>query len=172
MRFLLCFSLFISSSMCFALDIPYSITKSVLPFSLAQMYPQGAGDYKSEDHPGAIYVIEAYFKNCPYCNDNAESVNELADYFMAQQKVQILDVGIDRSLADYTWWVNRHRPNHPVLKDDAKALIRKLNVSGYPTTTVIDCFGNVAYKTTGAWDIETTMMIKSVISRLLAEECR
>lgn len=165
MRFLLCFSLFISSSMCFA--------ASVLPFSLTQMNGETAGmTYKSEDHPGAIFVVEAYFKNCPYCNDNAESVNELADYFMAQQKVQILDVGIDRSLSDYTWWISRHRPNHPVLKDDAKALIRKLNVSGYPTTTVIDCFGNVAYKTTGAWSSQTVTTLKAVISRLLAEECR
>jgi hypothetical protein len=50
---------------------------AVTPFELPQMNHDTVGTlYKSADHKSGVFVVEAYFLNCPYCNDNAENVDD------------------------------------------------------------------------------------------------
>lgn len=142
---------------------------SLLPFQL----PEYAGPlYSSAEHANGVFLVEAYFNTCPYCNQNAENVNDLADDYKANERVQVLDVGIDKNDSDYKSWVNKHQPNHPVLMDPRKELIRKLGTSGYPSTYVIGCDGEVIYETSGVWSSAKKQRIHEAVESGLKLNCR
>jgi peroxiredoxin len=145
-----------------------TVTSFTLPWMNSN--PTG-GTYKSTDHPNGIFVVEAYFLNCPYCNDNAANVDALADQYAGNPRVQFLDVGIDTADSSYTEWINRHHPTYPVLKDAKRTLIGQLGTEGYPSTYVIDCKGNVVAQTEGEWGGEETQTIKNGIDQLVGQEC-
>ena len=156
-----------------ALFLLSPLAHAVSPFELPWMNHTDSGTiYKSADHVSGIFVVEAYFLNCPYCNDNAENVNELADKYKSDSRVQVLDVGIDTSDSQYKTWINKHRPNHPVLKDSQRRLISQLGTSGYPSTYVLDCKGNVLTKTSGAWNSQKLNQITNAIEKLLKQDCK
>lgn len=141
-------------------------TAGILPFQLPQMNGEG-GQYASQEHK--IYVVEAYFLNCPYCNNNAPAVNELASDFSNDSRVVVLDVGKDKSDSQYAEWIERHEPNHPVLKDASQSLLRKLGTQGYPSTFVIGCSGEVEYRTSGEWSNSTARRLRSEIEKALSQ---
>lgn len=129
----------------------------ILPFEL----PEFAGPlYRSSEHPNSVFVIEAYFNTCPHCNENADNVNELAAEY---PQVQVLDVGIDKKDSDYQKWVQKHNPNHPVLMDGSKQLIKKLGTTGYPSTYVISGDGEVIFQTSGVWSNATKRKIREAL---------
>lgn len=153
------------------LSVNTSLLFAVNPVELPLMNGNG-GTYKMTDHPQGIFVVEAYFLSCPYCNQNAPKVNSLASRFAADPRVQVLDVGVDRDDASYATWIKKHNPNHPVLKDSSRRLIQQLGTSGYPSTYVINCRGKVVESTEGAWGYEEQEAIVSAVERLQAEGCQ
>jgi peroxiredoxin len=162
-RFLLSVLVLASSASSFA----------VSSFSLPQMNHATPGTmYNSADHKDGVFVVEAYFLNCPYCNDNAPNVDDLADAYANEPRVQVLDVGVDRSDSQYKTWIAKHNPNHPVLKDDKRQLIRQLGTTGYPSSYVVDCQGTVRYKTSGVWNMTKEAGLKSAIDKALSEDCQ
>lgn len=144
----------------------------VTPFSLPWMNAETTGtNFSSVDYKDGIFVVEAYFLDCPYCNYNAKNVNEMASKFANEPRVHVLDVGIDRNDSQYATWIQRHKPNHPVLKDASRQLIKQLGTTGYPSTYVIDCKGNVKYKSAGEWESKEKTEIADAIDELLQDEC-
>lgn len=144
----------------------------VSPFELPWMNHQEVGAlYRSNDYPTGIFVVEAYFLGCTYCNQNAPNVNALAAEFASQTRVQVLDVGIDRNDSDYDTWIFRHQPNHPVLKDEDRVLISQLGTTGYPSTYVMDCKGRVVAKTVGVWNADMKHRIRTAVNQLQGEPC-
>lgn len=144
----------------------------VSPFELPWMNHQEDGAiYRSNDYPTGIFVVEAYFRNCPYCHQNAPKVNALASEFASEPRVQVLDVGIDRNDSDYDAWIAEHQPNHPVLKDEDRVLISQLGTTGYPSTYVMDCKGRVVAKTVGLWNVDMKNRITTAVNQLLGEPC-
>ncbi|MBI1861799.1 MAG: TlpA family protein disulfide reductase [Deltaproteobacteria bacterium] len=139
----------------------------VTPFSLKDM--KSGEIYNSANHPGSVFLLESYFLNCPYCNDNAPNVDSVANFFESEGRVQVLDVGVDRSDAQYAEWIRRHHPNHPVLNDGARTLTRKLGTSNYPTSYVVDSSGNILLRTVGVWSESTKARILQTISNALAQ---
>jgi peroxiredoxin len=129
------------------------------------------GTYRMADHPEGIFVVEAYFLGCPYCNENAPAVNSVASMFAKDPRVQVLDVGVDRDSAAYSTWIARHNPNHPVLKDGSRKLISQLGTAGYPSTYVINCRGQVVESTEGAWGQDEKQAIISAVEKLQASGC-
>lgn len=150
--------------------ISQSAFASLLPFDLPQANGAG-GTYHSSDHPSSVFVVEAFFYTCEHCNNNAPRVNEFAAKYSAEPRVQVLDVGIDRQDSYYTGWLKAQNPNHPVLKDKTKALIGKLGTSGYPSTYVITCQGDVSYSTVGEWSSNTPVYLDQAIRSALALKC-
>lgn len=118
-----------------------------------------------------VLVIEAYFNTCPYCNDNAANVDDLAEEFSHELRLKVVDVGIDRKTSDYQAWISKHNPNHPVLMDSNKKLISQLGTSSYPSTYVIDCQGNVKFRSVGVWSSLTKERIKAAIDAGL-DDCK
>lgn len=144
-------------------------SRAVDPFTLP--WVNGAENqttYDSTTHKNSVFVVEAYFLRCPYCNDNAPAVNDLAADYADEPRVQVLDVGRDTSDADYAEWIRRHSPNHPVLKDTRRTLLTQLGTSAYPSTYVLDCNLQVVYSTVGAWSQSTARTLRRVIDEQLA----
>ena len=149
-----------------------SLALAILPFELPWMnHPSGPATYRTSDHRDGVFVVEAYFLGCHYCHVNAPNVHELAGKYASEKRVQVLDVGIDRSDSQYQTWIQQHKPNHPVLKDAQRQVVRKLGVGGYPSTYVIDCKGNVTYETSGVWNSETRQAIQSAVDEALKVTC-
>ncbi len=141
---------------------------AVSAFELPWMnHEHGVGTFKSKDHPNAVFVVEAYFLGCHYCNENAQNVNDLASKYANDPRVKVLDVGIDRSDSQYKEWISRHRPNHPVLKDANRKLVGQLGTSGYPSTYVIDAKGKVLTKTSGSWESSDKVQLQNAIDAAL-----
>ena len=124
--------------------------------------------YSSDDHMGAVYVLENYFQTCSYCNENAPNVDELATSYKDDARVQVLDIGVDKTARSYQLWVDQHNPNHPVLMDTSHTLSGELGTSGYPSTYVLDCDLKIQYSTTGVWESQTKKELKQAIDKLLA----
>jgi peroxiredoxin len=145
---------------------------AALPFELPWMNGEPGAVYRSSDFPGAVFVLETYFLGCPYCNQNAPNVQELASEYSFDLRVQVLDVGIDQQDWQYEEWIRRHEPNHPVVKDVGRRLVRTLGTWAYPTVYVVDCNGRVAYRHEGMWNASVKAAIRSQIGTLLAGPCR
>lgn len=141
---------------------------AVSDFDLRQMNAAGNEvNFNSAEYPNAVFVIEAFFNGCHWCNVNAPNVDALAADFANNTRVHVLDVGIDRSDYQYQDWIRKHNPNHPVLKDAERSLIGQLGVSGYPTTLVIHQ-GQVKFRTSGSWSSADAKRVReAVISALL-----
>ncbi len=159
--------------LCLVASLFSAMSFAVTPFSLPWMNnTTGAStNYSSTDHPNTVFVVEAYFLNCPYCNDNAPNVDDLSSKYASEPRVQVLDVGVDRSASQYATWIQRHNPNHPVLMDAKRALIGQLGTSGYPSTYVIDCHYNVVKSTSGLWGSSTENSLMKAIDNALATDC-
>lgn len=146
--------------------------KKVSPFSLPQMNHANVGTlYNSAEKPNAVFVVETYFLNCPYCNDNAPNVEDFAEKYQDDPRVQVLDVGVDKTVAQYESWIRRHSPNHPVLNDGNRILVRQLGTTGYPSTYVLDCRGNVLTSTSGVWSASKLAQIDAAVQKGLETGC-
>ena len=143
------------------------LAHAVSAFELPWMNADTNATYKSADFADGIFVVEAYFLGCHYCNENAPNVNALAEQFSGDTRVQVLDVGVDRKDSDYETWITKHEPNHPVLKDAQRKLIGQLGTTGYPSTYVINSEGKVVYKTSGVWNSAKKAAIVKAIEGLL-----
>lgn len=146
----------------------------ITPFSLPWMNHQDGPStlYKSSDHPSGIFVIETFYRACGYCNMNEINHINLAKEYLDTPRVQFLDLGKDTNQRDYEIWISNHHPNHPVLKDATRIVIKELGAGMYPSTFIVDCRGNVRYEHEGTWD--STAIIEEIrnnIDKLLEETC-
>jgi peroxiredoxin len=141
-------------------------------FVLPQMNGEQIGQmYSSSDHPTGIFVFEAYFNRCPYCHQNAPIIDELAAEFASEPRVQVIDLGRDCRDSDYTSWISRHNPNHPVLKDCEQKVLSQMGVSAFPTTVIYDCKGVERFRNVGTMDRGVYARAVSVIRAALSEPC-
>lgn len=139
----------------------------VSAFNLPVMNGKVGEVFDSAKYPNDVLVVEAYFKDCPYCNQNAPNVDSLADVFKTNPRVHVLDVGIDTKDVDYANWIGRHHPNHPVLKDSQRKLIKQLGTTSYPSIYILDGTGTIRYRNSGTWDSATRMEIQEKVEDLL-----
>ena len=147
-----------------------NLALGVTSFSLPWMNDSSSGTvYRSADRPSSIFLLEGWFNGCPYCHENAPNVDRMAEYFANEDRVQVLDIGRDSGDSSYSSWVQKHQPNHPVLKDARQELIRQLGISGYPSAFIVDPEGTIRYRTTGVWSYSTQQEMKNLISQLLEE---
>ena len=138
-------------------------------FNLDVMNGAVGQKFNSKDYPNGVFAVEAYFLTCPYCNYNAENVDELATHFKDNKNVHVLDVGYDCRASQYSGWVAKHNPNHLVLNDcGGKKLLGQLGVTSYPTFLVIDCNGNVVHRAGGVWNAATKLKIHTAIEKAVA----
>lgn len=105
--------------------------------------------------PGKVRVLEFYYDNCAACNANATNVKALHKAWKESEAVHVLDVGIDSKDSEYAQWIERHKPEHMVLKDVDRRLFRSFVLRYVPTTIVLDCDLKETYRHVGVWDADT-----------------
>ncbi|MDA9951294.1 redoxin family protein [Oligoflexaceae bacterium] len=138
-------------------------------FDLRVVNADEATTFNSVDHPNGVFVLEAYFIDCPYCNFNAENVDELSEKYKKNADVHVLDVSVDCRESQYQNWLAKHNPNHPVLADcGGQSLIRGLGVTSFPTVIVVDCNMNEVFRTGGVWNDEKKTKIHTAIDAAVA----
>ena len=128
------------------------------------------------DVANKVYVVEAFFNACSYCNENAPNVDALATELAGTTGVVVVDLGRDSRRTDYRTWITHHSPNHPVLQDGdldtGRRLLQELGVTGYPTTFVLDCNLKPVDKTVGLWDGAARSGLKATVQRALRTPCQ
>jgi hypothetical protein len=145
---------------------------AVAPFSLKQMNGDNVGQmYNSSSHPNGVFLLEGFFNGCPYCHDNAPLIDEIAEAFKDEPRVQVLDIGRDCRESDYRSWIARHNPNHPVLRDCDQLLLSQLGISGYPTSVIADCSGKEVYRKVGSMQARDVAAAKAAITKALETQC-
>lgn len=135
------------------------------------MNPTGT-TYKMADHTDGVFVFEAYGINCSYCNQNAPAVDDLADQFADEPRVQVIDLGQDSSSSDYARWISAHHPNHPVVKDTSHKVYNAFKTQDViPQTFVVNCKGELVGRTIGSWDSSTRRKVEGYITTALGTTC-
>jgi len=162
MRYLLALLAFVVSSNAFAID----------PFNMPwKNHPTRDTIYKSSDHPNGIFVLEFHANFCGACNENAANVDELAEHYKDEARVQVLDVSLDRDDREIAAWIRRHQPNHPVVKDEGRRVWNQVGEQYIPTVVIIDCNGQEAFRYTDVWSAAVKSQIRAAIDGLLAVDC-
>ncbi len=127
--------------------------------------------FNFSEHTNGVFVVEGYFYSCPYCQDNAKNVNDLAEEYRDETRVTVLDVAHVRdNSSKIRAWIRKHNPNHPVVSDQV-GLLGALGISRFPTVKVINCEGDILYTGTGVWNSSKKRAIKSAIETGLDTQC-
>lgn len=135
--------------------------------------------YVMADHPNAVHVFEAYSLSCSWCNRNASQVKAMAEDFRQKaeentkyERVQFVDLGLDRSRRDYEAWISRHEPSYPVVKDADRVVWDALKQdSGIPQTFVVDCEGQLVDSTIGYWGASQKRTLRRAVETALEKVC-
>lgn len=154
-----------------AFTLVCSVSFAIEPFALPWMNHESPGTvFNTEDYPDGIFVIHPYFIHCPVNYQLEPKVNQLAVDYVDEPRVHVIDIGIDRSDLDYKKWIGGVNPNHPVLKDANREVVRSLGVTQFPTTIVLDGYGTVQYRSTpGVWSAKEEKEIRATIDWLLGK---
>lgn len=122
--------------------------------------------------PNTVFVFEAFSLGCHWCNVNAPKVQEMAEYYKGDSRVQFIDLGLDTRDIDYTRWISAHKPTYPVVQDlDGKIFSSLKQSNGIPQTFVVDCEGNLVGSTLGAWNDAEKEVIKTAIEKAEQTVC-
>lgn len=159
----------------FLLCLLPSVAAARIPMPFQRPNMSTGGNFSSSALPNGVFVLEAYFAACHYCNENAANVDRLASRLKLYPDVLVLDVGVDSSDQQYTAWLSRHpfQSNHLVLKDAARALLRaELSTSSFPTTYVLRCDGELLFKHIGIWSSTTRMQVEQAVVKGLTHKCK
>ncbi len=152
------------------LNIFLALGLTLSPFSLPNMNNRGTA-YNSAEHKNAVFVIEAFFNGCHYCHENAHNVHDLVNAYRGNERVQVLDVGVDSQPVQYDSWIRQTNPSHPVLNDSRRQVIGPLRTGGFPSTYVLNCKGEVIGQTEGLWGPSAQTKLKQSIEQGLATKC-
>lgn len=127
--------------------------------------------FNSADYKNTVFILEVYQLNCPPCNSNEPRVNALDEFYKTNDKVKIISLGIDQDLNQYTKWIARHQPKHPVLIDRGRVVAQQLGTQSTPTTYILDCNKNIKWQHTGEWTADQVAEIKGVVTSLADLRC-
>lgn len=145
---------------------------SISPFKLPLMSGADGAQFDTASYRKTVFVVEGFQLRCGPCNDNAPNIGDLASFYSYEDRVQVVDLGLDRAKSDYKQWIQRHDVKHDVVMDANRAVWGQLRGSGTPTTWVVDCNMNVKYEHVGTWDDDTKAKVHKVIDELLDGDCR
>lgn len=128
--------------------------------------------YRMADHPNSVFVFEAYRVACGGCNENAVNIKKLVEDFKDHPRVQILDLSMDSTRADFDLWLSRHAPSHPVVQDVNFKVFKALRSgSGVPQVFVVDCRGDLLGGLSGIWDADAADKVRRIIHAGLETDC-
>ncbi len=162
-------SLIVSAGLLTSNAFAAKIAPTTFPWMNAK---QANTTYNMADHTNAVFVLEAFSLNCSWCNKNAANVDALATKFKDNDRVQVIDLGIDSSDGYFTRWIQTHNPNHPVVKDVGRKVYNALQVeNGIPQVFIVNCRGEREGVVVGYWEDAEKEQVESAINKALQTTC-
>lgn len=141
-------------------------TRTLVDLPALPDHNDGGKVFDFKKHASTIFVIEAYFLNCPYCQRNAPAFHDLAARFEMYPNVKFVEIGRDCRDWQYRQWIQTTGATGPVLNDcGGRKFLNKIGVRSYPTTLVVNCHGEVVLKSVGLWNSNTVTQIETSIDR-------
>ena len=149
------------------------LASAVEPFELPWVNaPLGKTHFKSNETKNATLIVVPFYDRCASCNANAREINELANRYANEPKIQFIEVGLDQEPDSDRGWVTRHNPNHPVLQDEKGILIGQLGASTLPEAFVLDCRGKIVFRVWGEWRSSEKLAIMNAIDAVSKVNCQ
>jgi hypothetical protein len=128
--------------------------------------------YKLSDFPNRVHVWEAFSITCSWCARNAAQVKELKAEYAGDDRVEVIDLGLDTRDSDYNRWIQTHQPTWPVVKDENRTVWTALSSHrGIPQTFVTACDGTLVGATIGYWDAAAKATLRAAIARAKQTVC-
>lgn len=125
------------------------------------------GEFKTlDDYLGNPVVINFWATWCPPCIAELPSLNR-AQERLKEDGVKFIAININEDLVTIQSFLRDHPIEFDVLRDESSAQLANWNMTGLPTTFILDSKGRVAYQALGdrEWDndsiIEKIKKLKS-----------
>ena len=129
--------------------------------------------YDSRDHPEGIFVLNFYAYHCCYSKANTSNfINTEAEY-ASEDRVHVLDIGLDRDDTLYARWQSHFDPQYPILMDKTSILFNRFkSANGIPLNVVADCNLNPVFASRGPLNDSGLKEMKNAIDQLLHDGCQ
>ena len=141
---------------------------------LGQPFP----DFTATDTEGNIFtlsealqthdaaVINIWATWCPPCEQEFPDMNQV----YAEYQDRVAFIALSGEPADTIQKIRDYRASHgidfPMARDEGKALCEYIQISGFPTTVVVDRFGNAVFVRVGMFN--TAGQLRRVLDNVLA----
>lgn len=112
------------------------------------------GDFKTlDDYLGKPVVINFWATWCPPCIAELPALNRAYDK-LKDRGVQFIAINIEEDLVTIQSFLRDHPINFDVLHDETSAQLLNWNMTGLPTTFILDDKGRAVYQALGdrEWD--------------------
>ena len=100
----------------------------------------GARDFSGNDHSlsdyqGKVLLLDFWYRNCPWCIRSMPMIKRLTEYFK-DKDVSIVGVNTDKERSDAIFVLEKM--NLPYINLEGRDLIKRYEVTNYPTFIIID----------------------------------
>jgi thiol-disulfide isomerase/thioredoxin len=123
----------------------------------------GGQQYSSEDLAGKVILLDFWYRACPWCIRSMPMIDDVALHFK-DKPVAVVGVNTDKDRADAIFVIQRMNPSY--INISGRELIKKFDVTSYPTFIVIDKNGLVRRILIGYEPILYTKLVEIIESLL------
>jgi len=110
------------------------------PFSLPDIY---SGESKTlEDYKGKVIYLDFWASWCGPCRQSLPLLNELRDE-LGSEYFEVIAINLDQNPEDGKRFLQKYPVNYPVLTDTTGSTPQKYQLSGMPTSYLIDQNGEI-----------------------------
>ena len=122
--------------------------------------------YTPEDIKGKVVVINLWFTSCAPCIKEIPELNELVKEYENNDAVLFLALALDEKGPRLDTFLETHVFNYSIVPSAQDYVVKKLQVSSFPTHIVLDKNSNVVFTLAG-YTPQVGELIKSSISSFL-----
>ena len=122
--------------------------------------------YTPEDIKGKVVVINLWFISCAPCIEEMPELNKLVNEYENNNSVLFLALALDEKGPRLNKFLETHVFNYNIVPDSQDYIMKKLQVSVFPTHIVLDKSSNVVFTLSG-YTPGVGELIKSSISSFL-----
>lgn len=94
---------------------------------------------------GEVVLLEFWIKNCGYCIEAVETLNQLYTQYHGRN-LKIIGVNCGDSVADAEAFIRRNKPNYINVRDEGTLVSKAYGVIGYPQVFLLDRDGTLLYQ--------------------------